>query len=344
VEDNSIVQEAALRSGFRRLYPAGEVASGKILQPPPLFENFLLSKTVSLISAEPGTGKTWLMLEMMLCLELGEPLLGSFAPAKGHHRCLLLGMDSSAWDVAKQFTKLCRGRGLTKEQIGAFNSDMLLRGDGRFTLTDKHRLEWLREWIRVTKTDVVLIDTLRAINVGDENNSLQMEALMEAMRSLRDDMGVSVITSHHTRKAQKDFDDDGNDAARGSGAITGALDFHIRLQRYKRGVLLTMPKGREDFDGWEDLRYVRETWDTPTGKAVRLKPESTTDTYGCILSAIQSGEGGRAGIVESVQVTLGLPADKAAKFTDNGLRALRLAGLVRSSGRGQWALVPKEAK
>jgi RecA-family ATPase len=336
------MSEQLLRKDFRRLYPCSDIARGLVLQPPFLFDNFLLSKTVSLISAEPGTGKTWLMLEMMLCLELGEKLLGSFAPAKGHHRCLMLMRDSSAWDVAKQFQKLCRGRGLSKQQVEGFNSDMLLRGDGRFTLTDKSRLSWLREWISATKTDVVFIDTLRAINVGDENNSLQMEALMEAMRSLRDDMGVAVITSHHTRKAQKDFDDSGNDAARGSSAITGALDFHIRLQRNKRNTILTMPKGREDFTGWESISYNRETIGTPPTQGVIFRVEQPMDTYSALLHAMRAGCTERGAIITKVQTTLGLPADKAAKFTDNGLRALRLEGIIRSGGRGSWELIGKE--
>lgn len=337
------IEEAVLRTKRRRIYPTSSVGLGLILPPEPLFENFLLSKSLTMLSAEPGTGKTWLALYMMLCLEMGWPLFGKFPVVPKNNRCLFIGMDSSPWDVAKQWTKLLRGYGVEREQIEHLSSDFVLRGGERLHLTNRDFVDWLFDWLRTTKTNVLFFDTLRAAHDGNENDSLQMEALMEIIRTIRDRFNVSVIFTHHSRKSQLGADnDDGNDSARGSSAITGAVDFHVRLQRHKRGTFLTMPKGREDFSGWDDLVYRRETTVLPTGAADRFVLERAEDTYAPVLDAIASGISGRKAIIEAVVVATGMVETKAIKFTDNGLRKLRDAKLIEPTGaRGTWKLLPK---
>ncbi|MBF0564032.1 MAG: AAA family ATPase [Nitrospirae bacterium] len=74
---------------------------------------------------------------------------------------------------------------------------------------------------------VLIFDTLRACQYGDENSSKDMQAIMSRFKELRD-LGFTIILLHHTAK--------GNSAQyKGSTAINDLCDHSIVLQKLKRG-------------------------------------------------------------------------------------------------------------
>ena len=98
---------------------AQEIGSEKILPPHWLFEDFLFSQSLTLLSAEPFTGKTMFLLAMMASLDTFEPLCGQFLPLReGLQRdkiyapnphVLFIGQDAPTWDYKGQYQKLLRG-------------------------------------------------------------------------------------------------------------------------------------------------------------------------------------------------------------------------------------------
>ncbi|MBF0344557.1 MAG: AAA family ATPase [Nitrospirae bacterium] len=89
---------------------------------------------------------------------------------------------------------------------------------------------------------VLIFDTLRACQNGDENSSQDMQKVMSRFKELRD-MGFTIVLLHHTAKG------DGT-RYKGSTAIQDLADHSVVLQKLKRGT------DNEIFDDKEtDIQY-----------------------------------------------------------------------------------------
>lgn len=112
---------------------------------------------------------------------------------------------------------------------------------------------------------LVIVDTLaRCIGIGDENETKDMQRLVNACTSLQDRYGATVVLIHHTDK--------GGRAARGSSALHGGIETQIRLFRNGDTVRVHCDKQRDD-DEFDDFHLRRETVDL--GVDVENKPYSS---------------------------------------------------------------------
>ncbi len=88
----------------------GEIVEESVRRPPELVKDLLLHRTVTVIGADPHSGKTAMMLDMAICLESGKKLFGvlDVMPA----RTLFIGTDPEfhlwlrAYHEAKPFDVL----------------------------------------------------------------------------------------------------------------------------------------------------------------------------------------------------------------------------------------------
>src|SRR4030067_2912627 len=71
-----------------------------------LFENCFRDRSITVLIAPPHRGKTLLMLDMAICLDMELPLLGRFMPLRGR-RGFFLGCDAPSWDYGLQTRKVC---------------------------------------------------------------------------------------------------------------------------------------------------------------------------------------------------------------------------------------------
>lgn len=230
---------------FAQLYAPlslSEITSGKIIPPPwllgpsnPLDDMGLLrSKTITMVSAEPFTGKTMLMLGVTLGLASGRGALGY--PAAPGHRVLFLGQDAPTWDYWGQVRKLWVGLGQPAiPQGSAFF--FLNRG---WKINDPGFDGFLTETVRLYGITVLILDTLLQFHDAEENSNKEMRAVMDLLKSWRD-KGLTVIFSHHTGKTQGIS---GNYAARGASVISGSVDFHLQLKAHGPTISLGLPKRR----------------------------------------------------------------------------------------------------
>lgn len=230
---------------FAQLYAPlslSEITSGKIIPPPwllgpsnPLEDMGLLrSKTITMVSAEPFTGKTMLMLGVTLGLASGRGALGY--PAAPGHRVLFLGQDAPTWDYWGQVRKLWLGLGQPAiPQGSAFF--FLNRG---WKINDPGFDGFLTETIRLYGITVLILDTLLQFHDAEENSNKEMRVVMDLLKSWRD-KGLTIIFSHHTGKTQGIS---GNYAARGASVISGSVDFHLQLGSRGNVISLGLPKRR----------------------------------------------------------------------------------------------------
>jgi hypothetical protein len=73
-------------------------------EPPMLIEGFLPEASVMGLTALPGVGKSWLVMEMMRAVATGGKFLGEYPSKRGG--VLFVGSDSSLYDYARQWRRL----------------------------------------------------------------------------------------------------------------------------------------------------------------------------------------------------------------------------------------------
>ena len=317
------------------VFSLGEIASGKVLPPPPLFSGLLLDNTLTMVTAPPFTGKSMLLAAMAVSLDSGLPLMGRFAPAEGK-RVLAFLQDAPTWDYAEQLGKVVRGYGLTKEQQALLETRLVLnRG---VQLTDPKFLPMVEEWHKTEPFDVLLLDAFWTLHGLNENDNSQMGYVIGALKRMRE-WGLSIIFTHHDRKPTlADSGMNANYRARGATVISAGVDFHVILRRVRDRVQIILPKAR---GGMESLLYydMKDT-NHPDGPAVALVTTNLEDTrQGFVLKQLANGPQTRAQLIAAMWKENGdMTRGKVERAVDNDLQLLRSVGKVQNVRHGVWSL------
>jgi hypothetical protein len=214
-----------------------------------LIDGVLPRGSLSVLYGEPGCGKTFVALSIAMCVAAGANWLER-QTRKG-----------AVLYIAAE------GVGGMKYRLQAYRR--MYETDGtkiRFLpepiqLIDQDALEELKHMLAAQgfKPDLVIVDTLARVTVGvDENATEGMGEVVEAVDSLRRDLGFAVLLIHHTRK-------DGS-IERGSSALRGAADVMIECKKTGQIVVATCVK-MKDAEPFADINIGLEKVDLGDGRS-----------------------------------------------------------------------------
>ena len=208
----------------------------KIRKPKPLFvslgdlefkspewiiDGLLENNTFSVCFGAPAAGKTFLVIDMALCIASGRPFHGHdvkqgsvfYIAGEGHNG---FARRAAAWSS---------DRGVSLKGLPFFKSSRSI------VLTDEASVE---EMLAVVddmvqehgEPQMIVIDTLaRAMGAADENSTKEMGAAIRAVDDIREAYDCTVLAVHHTGHGNKD-------RARGSSALLGAVDAEFMVDKW----------------------------------------------------------------------------------------------------------------
>lgn len=247
-----------------KIQTIGEVVMEGEQTPLWLFEGFLRDKTLTVLGADRHSGKTLLMLDMMICLELGRPLFGVF-PTSRSRRTLFIGQDAPEWDYKGVIRKLMKGHGVVPEVGAMFDSMVCLNqgidlGDPRVWDPVGYQSQLLDLW-NEHQFDVLFLDTELEVHRFEENSARQMQEWGKIKKGLRDRLGVSIIASHHlAHQTEVGIPK----RLRGSTVIGGTVDYEIimgpqgGLRDNPRNVSLRCDKARGGVAAWPEFFQIHQ--------------------------------------------------------------------------------------
>jgi hypothetical protein len=182
------------------------------LEIPPV--NFLIDEIVpegALIEvvAREKTGKSLLLIDMLVSIALGEPFLDR-AVTQGP--AILIAMEDSVRDVRERVN--LRIGGIANVPFYVLPADGSLP-DVRFSLEESASLEGLMQMIADLGAVAVGIDNLRETHGLAENDSDEMAPLLRGVRQIAHETNCTVLLTHHESKGGE---------SRGSTAIAAAFD------------------------------------------------------------------------------------------------------------------------
>lgn len=190
-----------------------------------LFYNLLPATGVVLVTGASGSGKTFLITELMRCVATGKPFFGVEPDDKGAVLYLAAGTEGSGLEL----------------RLAALGEPGRLPIAARAistSLSEGNNLANLQEEIEQKAADMlaeagvpvrmVVFETLSASGLlKDENDNAEASAALVVLGNMSRRMNALFVTSHHPPKTGK--------GSRGAGALDAAADFIIDIDRAEKG-------------------------------------------------------------------------------------------------------------
>ena len=184
-------------------------------------EPFFEAGTVNMVSAPPNTWKSWLLFYFSAHIAGGTNVLNKFATEKS--KVMIINEEDSYRAVQDRFKLL----GIT---------DITLPMYFRIAQGSKIEKKFIDEVIlELKEKDIttVIFDSLRAMHDAEENDSTEMQKILDQLKRIARE-GITVIFTHHHRKKSAFTKNDDAEASRGSSAINAAVSGHISLDEDNR--------------------------------------------------------------------------------------------------------------
>ena len=186
-----------------------------------LIDGMLEANTFSVCFGSPAAGKTFLVLDMALCVATGQAFHDKFVKqgtvfyiaGEGHNG---FARRAAAWK---------KNKGVSLDGVPFFKSSRSI------IITEEESVNELIDTIdgmveQFGEPELIVIDTLaRSLGAADENSTQAMGAAIRAIDSVKDAYDCTVLAVHHTGHGNKD-------RSRGSSALLGAVDSEFKVEKW----------------------------------------------------------------------------------------------------------------
>lgn len=174
-----------------------ETAGDLLAKPEPklewLIENMWVDKSRGLIAGNPGVGKTWLALDMLIAVASGGLCLGKYPVRQG--AVLLMEEEASELNLSRRLHSMARARGINASNLNTVHLATRQFAKLPRDMTDIGRF--------ILENDIVFVvfDSLRRFHSAEENSSSEMQAVLDAFGRLNSISGASIALIHHLSKS-----------------------------------------------------------------------------------------------------------------------------------------------
>lgn len=173
---------------------------------------------LTVIYGEPGAGKSFVALDLALCMATGTPWRGKRTKKKRVVYVCAEGLGGVSQRIQA---------GLSARKLEMVDVDLAVVPDAPSLVEDGEVSLFIERLREFGTFDVLIADTLAQMMPGaDENSSEGMGLAMKALRRLQRELKVRCIVVHHAGK-------DASKGARGWSGLTGAADAMVFVGRDK---------------------------------------------------------------------------------------------------------------
>lgn len=236
---------------------------------PWLIEGLIGPRDIGMIYGPPGSGKTFVVIDLVFAACLGRQFALQFAIDRPLTLAYCAGEGLSG--LPARFAAAAAFYGVSDLKSFTFFETVpqlfLQRVDGNRQTVLQFVAEWQARQAanRAPALDLLIIDTLHSATVSaDENSAKDMGLVLQLAKMVIGELGCAVLLVHHSNKA--------GTGERGSSALRGAMDFMIEVKPMAGKFVMTCEK-LKDGERWPPHTFalvakedsVRVWWDLPAG-------------------------------------------------------------------------------
>jgi len=198
-----------------------------------LVESLVPADGITIMSAEPGSYKTYMLLDIAIKVTQGEPLFDKFATEKAN--VLMVDEDNGGWLLNRRLKQL---GAKSKEDLPVY-----FYSDEGFLIDEKNVTKLLTRCLELN-VKLLMIDCLAQVHELEENSSGDMSKLFRQLRRFKA-KGIAVLITHHNRKPGSSQGSSRHEM-RGSSSILASADSQVALSRDDD--LVTVEQGKQRFE------------------------------------------------------------------------------------------------
>lgn len=230
----------------------------------------LIVPGVTLLAADPKSGKSYLMLYLCYCIATGQPAFGNKRAVK-QGKVLYMALEDNDRRLQKRLNEI-READLLASFNKLDNLDLFTTGK----LSMKERFTSLETLIEDNEYDMVVIDLLQNVRKSSEGASYTKEYdLIYEFGKIANATDTAIVLVHHTNKS------DGKDPMQkisGTQGLSGAADNIIVIEREENSSVLDLQVKGRDVDEhrfWlefgTDEGFYSQLNDPPTSRTKQAK-------------------------------------------------------------------------
>lgn len=189
-----------------------------------LVEQLWTDSAFGIVGAEPKSWKSWLTLYLGICVAGGYQAFGRFNVRQGP--VLVFSAEGGAGLVRRRAAALCRAMEVPIPE------DLFIIAAPAMRLDDPDTAQRLVRTAEQHRPALIILDPLRELHDGDENDAVTIAALLGPLRQLGQ-LGVACMVVHHLGKkneARGRGPQRGGQRLRGSSALHGATDSALYME------------------------------------------------------------------------------------------------------------------
>ena len=210
------------------LIPWGELIERHPALRPPLIEGLLRRGETMNVIANSKVRKSWLMVDLAICVATGRPWLGQFPTVEGP--VLLIDNELHPETIADRLRIVAAAKGVAIEPDDRGVTVWPLRGglktvnEIRDTFEERERGEFA----------FLIVDAFYRTLCAkmDENSNADMAGMYNTVDRIAEKTGAAVALVHHSSKGNQS-EKSVTDVGSGAGSISRAADTHLILRRHQ---------------------------------------------------------------------------------------------------------------
>ena len=233
-----------------------------------LIKDLWTENAFGIVGAEPKSWKSWLTLYLGICVASGTRVFNRFDVEQG--RVLVFSAEGGPGLARQRAGALCRAMGL---DLATLDIDIITRRSLR--LDKPETVELLHRTVEQLRPALLILDPLRKLHTGDENDAGAVEELLAPLFDIQAATSCAIMIVHHMGKAPsvgKDARRQGQ-RLRGSSAFHGATDSALYLSASGEGkdkTVVVTPEHRGGVEP-ESITLALHDRETPDGMATWLE-------------------------------------------------------------------------
>lgn len=179
-----------------------------------------------IVAGEPKSFKSTLVMDMALSIASGKPFLNKY-PVEMPGTVLYIQNENAHWIMKDRFEKMLVNKGLvgkihrSKDNLKITwppEIPFYMINQKNFMLSNQEHRDYLEEWVKNTKPELVILDPLYLMFDGDVASAQDLFPILQWLLYIKNTYNCGVLVIHHYNKS--------GESKRGGQRMLGSTTLH----------------------------------------------------------------------------------------------------------------------